>query len=93
MAKEQSWAKYYPESAREYDESSIGHCHLADVVNAAARAYGTRPAVSTQLPSGACATLNFNDIDRLTDDFAVFLREIEGLEAGDVVAHDTECTR
>lgn len=86
MGNEQSWTRYYPEAAREYEESTLGHPHLADVVEAAAREFGARPAVSTQLPSGACTTLNFNEVDRLTGDFAVYLREVEGLEAGDVVA-------
>jgi long-chain acyl-CoA synthetase len=59
---------------------------MADVIGAAAKKFGTRPAVSTQLPSGACATLNFREIDRLTDDFAGYLREVAGLQPGDVVA-------
>jgi long-chain acyl-CoA synthetase len=42
--------------------------------------------VSTQLPTGACTTLNFNDIDRLTSDFAAYLREVAGVQAGEVVA-------
>ena len=86
MDKANSWAAFYPEAARNYAESAIGHGHMADVVGAAAQKFGLRPAVSTQLPSGACATLNFMEIDRLTDDFAVYLREIAGLQAGDAVA-------
>jgi long-chain acyl-CoA synthetase len=86
MNKEYSWTASYPESARNYDESSIVHSHMAEVVGVAAREYGTRPAVSTQLSTGACTTLNFNDIDRLTSNFAVYLREVAGVRAGDVVA-------
>jgi len=86
MSTENSWTAFYPEAAKNYDESSIGVSHLAEVVGAAAQEYGTRPAVSTQLPTGACTTLNFNDIDRLTNDFAAYLRERAGVEAGDVVA-------
>ena len=88
MSNNNSWEKFYPESARDYNESTIGHCHLADVVGFAAQKFGILPAVSTQLPSGACTTLNFEEIDRLTDDFAVYLREIAGLQAGDAVAID-----
>ncbi len=86
MDNENSWAAFYPEAARNYDESSIGYGHLAEVIGAVAQKFGTRPAVSTQLPSGACTTLNFREIDWLTDDFAVYLREVAGLQPGDAVA-------
>jgi long-chain acyl-CoA synthetase len=80
------WEAFYPDSAKAYDESDIGHGHMADVIAAAAQKFGKRPAVSTQLPSGACTTLSFSEIDRLSDDFAVYLRGAAGLRAGDVVA-------
>jgi long-chain acyl-CoA synthetase len=86
MGNKNSWTAFYPQAARNYDESSIEVSHMAEVVSAAAQEYGTRPAVSTQLPTGACTTLNFNDIDRLTSDFAAYLRELAGVQAGDVVA-------
>jgi len=86
MGKQNSWTAFYPEAAKSFDESSIEVSHMAEVVGAAAREYGTRPAVSTQLPTGACTTLNFNDIDRLTSDFAVYLREFAGVQSGDVIA-------
>jgi long-chain acyl-CoA synthetase len=86
MSNENTWETFYTEAARDYDESDIGHQHLADVIGAAAREFGARPAVSTQLPSGACTTLDFNEVDRLTDDFAAYLRDVAGLQAGDVVA-------
>lgn len=59
---------------------------MAEVVGIASQKYGSRPAVSTQLPTGAFATLSFIDIERLTSDLAAYLREITGLQAGDVVA-------
>lgn len=86
MSNEKPWASFYPETAKNFSESSVGVNHLAEVTGIAALEFGTRPAVSTQLPNGACATLDFNDIDRLTDDFAVYLREIAGVKAGDVIA-------
>jgi len=86
MGKQNSWTAFYPEAARNYDESSIGVSHLAEVLGVAAQNFGTRPAVSTQLPNGACTTLNFNEIDRLTGDFATYLREVAGVQAGQVVA-------
>ena len=86
MIDDKPWVAIYPKTAREISHSSIKVNHLAEVVGVAARKYGERPAVSTQLPNGACATLDFNEVDRLTSDFAVYLRDIAGLQAGDVVA-------
>jgi len=86
MANENPWTAFYPEAARNFHQSSIEVSHIAEVVGIAAQEYGTRPAVSTQLPTGACTTLNFNDIDQLTSDFATYLREIAGLQAEDTVA-------
>jgi len=86
MGNENPWIAFYPEAAKNFNKSSIEVSHMAEVVGAAAQEYGTRPAVSTQLPTGACTTLNFSDIDRLTDDFAVYLRAFAGVQTGDVVA-------
>jgi long-chain acyl-CoA synthetase len=86
MENEHSWVSRYPEAARRFDVSSIPAAHMAELVRIAARDYGSRPAVSTQLPTGDCATLDFNDVDRLTSDFAAWLREVAALERGDVVA-------
>jgi len=81
-----SWYSSYPETARRVDESSLEYEHLSELVGHAALEYGARAAVSTQLPDGACATLNFTDVERLTGDFACYLREVLGLPAGTVVA-------
>ncbi len=86
MSDQASWTAFYPEAARKFDESDIGVEHVAEVVSVAAGHCADRPAVSTHLPNGACATLSFSDVDRLTSDFAVYLREVAGLQAGDVVA-------
>jgi long-chain acyl-CoA synthetase len=86
LEQEQTWYSSYPESARRIDESSLEYDHLADLIGRAAQEHGARPAVSTQLPSGDCATLTFTDVDRLTGDFACYLRGVLGLPAGTVVA-------
>lgn len=86
MSNKQSWFDSYPPAASTFEESSIEAHHLGEVTGIAAREFGNRAAVSTQLPSGDCATLSYNDVDRLTSDFAVYLREIAGVQAGDVVA-------
>jgi long-chain acyl-CoA synthetase len=81
-----SWEAFYSEAARNFDEASLPVMHMAEVVEVAARDYGSRAALSTQLPDGACATLDFNDVDRLTSDFAAWLREVAAVRPGDVVA-------
>lgn len=86
MDNENSWVSRYPEAAKRFDLSSIGAGHLAELISGAARDYGSRPAVSTQLADGACATVDFEELDRLTSDFAVYLREIAAAQQGDVVA-------
>jgi len=86
MGSEYCWTEFYPQAAKNFDETAIKVSHLAEVVGVAAQKYGTRPAVTTQLPTGACATLNYSDIDRLSSDFASYLREIAGVQPGDVVA-------
>lgn len=86
LANEKPWTAFYPEAARNFAESSIEASHLAEVVSIASHKYGSRPAVTTQLPTGAFTTLSFNDVERLTSDLATYLREIAGLQAGNVVA-------
>jgi long-chain acyl-CoA synthetase len=86
MNNESSWDSLYPETARNFDEDSIAAGHMAELVSIAARDFGSRAAVSTQLADGACATVSFDELDRLTSDFAVYLREIAAAEQGDVVA-------
>jgi long-chain acyl-CoA synthetase len=86
MTAAKPWTDFYPESVSGYTDASITPRHLAEVAGIASAEYGGRRAVSTQLPNGDCATLNFEELDRLSDDFAVYLREITSLQAGDVVA-------
>jgi long-chain acyl-CoA synthetase len=81
-----SWTAFYPDAARDFDEVNIELTHLAEVTEVAADQYGVRPAVSTQLPTGACTTLNFKEVHRLSSNFAIYLREVAGVRSGDVVA-------
>jgi len=80
------WKAFYPDSALDYDPSAIEASHLAEIPGRAAARFGQMPAVSTQLPSGACATLDFATFDSLSDDLAVYFREVADLDAGDCVA-------
>lgn len=53
---------------------------------AAARAYGKQKAFTCVMPNGMYGTLTFDEVDRMSDGFAVYLRETLGLKAGARVA-------
>jgi long-chain acyl-CoA synthetase len=45
-----------------------------------------KPAFTLYLPNGTQGTISYADVDRLSDQFAVYLREVAGFRAGDRVA-------
>ncbi|MBY0496541.1 MAG: AMP-binding protein [Cyanobacteria bacterium] len=48
--------------------------------------YAKQPAFTLALPNGSQGGITFEDVDRLSDQFAVYLREVAGFKAGDRVA-------
>lgn len=86
MSKSHSRRRFYGKAAENFAESPLAFRHLAELSGHAAEAYGNRPAFTTQLPNGSFATIDFSDADRLSSQFAVYLREVAGLQQGDVVA-------
>ncbi|MGL4288181.1 MAG: AMP-binding protein [Phreatobacter sp.] len=82
------WAKFYPVGIRAtIDEAP--YPSLAAMVRSIARTYATQPAFSLCLPNGMGGTLTFADIDRLSDAFALYLREQLQLKPGARVALQT----
>lgn len=59
---------------------------IGDIAPFAAATYGDKTAYRIVMPNGMNGRLGFKDIDSLSDDFAVYLREELGLHAGDRVA-------
>jgi long-chain acyl-CoA synthetase len=59
---------------------------VGDIASAAAQAYGAKTAYTIVMPNGMYGKLSFVEIDQLSDNFAVYLREELGLQAGDRVA-------
>ena len=57
----------------------------AAIRDASAR-YAKQPAFTLGLPNGSQGSITFEDTDRLSDAFAVYLREVAGFKAGDRVA-------
>jgi long-chain acyl-CoA synthetase len=60
--------------------------NLSDMVDRTAEKYSKQHAFTAVLPNGMFGNLSFEQVRRLSDQFAVFLREVLGLAAGDRVA-------
>ena len=75
---------YGPEVRPEIEHASyrtIGH-----MIRAIAETRGDAPAFTCCLPNGMNGTLSFAQVDEMSDDFALYLREELGLAQGDRVA-------
>ncbi|MEM8824947.1 MAG: AMP-binding protein [Pseudomonadota bacterium] len=59
---------------------------IGDLIRSVAETYGSAPAFTTCLANGMNGTLSFDQVDEMSDAFAVYLREVAGLERGDRVA-------
>ena len=80
-----AWLAHYPsEVPHELEANSFQH--LPDLIRAAAATYGKKTAFTQVMPNGMNGSLSFSQVDALSDQFAVYLREGLGLEAGDRVA-------
>lgn len=60
--------------------------NLPDLIRSVSATYDKAPAFTACLPNGMNGTLSFAQIDRMSDEFAVYLREVAGLAQGDRVA-------
>lgn len=80
-----AWLAHYPsEVPHELEANSFQH--LPDLIRAAAATYGKKTAFTQVMPNGMNGSLSFAQVDALSDQFAVYLREGLGLDAGDRVA-------
>ncbi len=79
------WHAFYPPGAP-HEITAPPFRHLADLPRASARTYGSRTAFTTVMPNGMFGDLSFADVDRMSDSFSVYLREVAGLKEGDRVA-------
>jgi long-chain acyl-CoA synthetase len=79
------WTRFYhPLTAQ--DVVAPRWQHVPAAVREAATTYAARPAFTLALPNGSQGGLTFAEVDRLSDQFAVYLREVAGFKAGDRVA-------
>ncbi len=86
-AQARRWEQHYPTHLHDYriDAESLAG-NLADSAGENARRFGAAPAFTQVLPNGLQAELSFADIERLSDAFAAYLSQEQGLQPGDVVA-------
>jgi long-chain acyl-CoA synthetase len=82
------WSKFYPVGVRPtIDEAP--HPNLAAMIRSVARTYADKPAFTLCLPNGMGGSLTYAEIDRWSDAFAVYLREVLKLKPGARVALQT----
>jgi len=79
------WTAFYSADVRA-DIGDPSYRTLGDMIRSVANTYGRAPAFTTCLPNGMNGTLSFEQVDEMSDAFAVYLREVAGLARGDRVA-------
>ena len=84
-AQDKPWTAFYGAGVRA-EIDAPAYRTLSDMIRSVAEVYGRAPAFTTCLHNGMNGTLSFEQVDRMSDDFAVYLREVAGLEQGDRVA-------
>jgi long-chain acyl-CoA synthetase len=79
------WLKHYAANIRP-DLAELQYKNLGDLVMQASREFGDAPAFTTCLPTGTTGALTYKQVDRMSDEFAAYLRFEAGLQKGDRVA-------
>lgn len=82
---DQPWLAHYPQGvAPELPE--LPFRHIPALLEQAVEEYSSTIAFTQCMPNGMNGSLRYRDIDRLSNEFAAYLREVVGLSAGDRVA-------
>ena len=85
MTNARPWTRFYPPGT----VTELGppkYPHLPAAIRDASATYAKQPAFTLGLPNGSQGSITFEDVDRLSDQFAVYLREVAGFKAGDRIA-------
>lgn len=85
MIETRVWHRNYPEGV-EQDAHRFSYQSLGQLVRSSAEKFGDRKAATLVLPNGMEASLSFREVDRLSDDFAAYLRQSLQLASGTHVA-------
>ena len=79
------WTAFYAADMRS-EIDAVAYRTIGDLVRSVSATHGRAPAFTACLPNGMNGTLSFEQVDEMSDAFAVYLREIAGLTQGDRVA-------
>ena len=82
----QPWTKYFSEEAKNFDLANMGAQTFSALCDDAAAKHGSKTALTTILPTGAEASISYSELKTEAEAFAVYLREVLKLNAGDTVA-------
>ncbi|MEM1075338.1 MAG: AMP-binding protein [Pseudomonadota bacterium] len=84
-AEQTPWTAFYGPNVRT-ELPGPSYRTIGDLVRSVSDTYGSSPAFTACMPNGMNGTLSFTQVDQMSDAFAVYLREVAGLEKGDRVA-------
>lgn len=84
MSVDRPWLRNYPAGVAP-DIPAVVSGSLGDQVSQAAREFGDRRAFTAVMPNGMNGHLTFAQVESLSDQFAVYLRQNLGLKVGDRV--------
>ena len=79
------WTRFY-HPATPQDLGPLKYPHMPAAIRDASATYAKNVAFTLGLPNGSQGSITFADTDRLSDQFAVYLREVAGFKPGDRVA-------
>jgi len=79
------WLRHYPAGV-EPSIGEIAYRNLPALLSESAEQHADQVAFRQVMPNGMNGALRYRDVERLSDDFALYLREVAGLEQGDRVA-------
>ena len=84
-AENRPWTAFYGPGVRT-DIEQASYRTIGDLIRSVAETYDTAPAFTACMPNGMNGTLTYAQVDEMSDAFAVYLREVAGLNQGDRVA-------
>jgi long-chain acyl-CoA synthetase len=79
------WTRFYPPGTP-HELGPLKYAHMPAAIRDASARFGKKAAFTLGLPNGSQGSLTFEETDRLSDQFAVYLREVAGFKAGDRLA-------
>jgi long-chain acyl-CoA synthetase len=79
------WLRFYHEQTAT-ELPPLPAPHLPAFIRDAARRFADQPAFTLYLPNGTQGTITYRDVDRWSDAFAAYLREVAGFKSGDRIA-------